>query len=152
MRRTLLSGVAQHAQVSSPTDLVATYGRFGGRRRAGRLADQVRQGQQVVLGGSRLRVVSQSNDIPSPRCAEALAVELTQVIGMGFGVRREWAEDGGLVGVHIGERGHRGTPAGGTGAAAQGTHGPEATAENNTVGLGSRCGDRRAGSQAAQRA
>ena len=57
---------------------------------------------------------------------------------MRLGVGRERAEDGGLVGVHVGERGGRGTAAGGARTAAGGTHAPTVPATGATLRSGTR--------------
>ena len=53
-------------------------------------------------------------DLPAARGAETLAVRLAEVVGVRLGVRRQRAQHGGLVGVHVGQRVDRGTATRGT--------------------------------------
>ena len=101
----------------------------GGRHRAGGLADRVREGEQVVVGGaSRREVGDQPQHLPAARRGQPLGVPVAQVVGVRLGVGRERAEHCRLVGVDIGERRDRGTGARGARAAAGRAHEGKRTA------------------------
>ena len=91
--------------------------------RLGRLAYSIGQGQQVVVARSVcIGVGRQPQDFPTQRCAQVLRVLIAQVVAVGFGKRSKRAENGRLIGVHVGERGRRLACTGGTRASAGGTH------------------------------
>ncbi len=98
------------------------------RGRAGGLADRVGQREQVVVGRPLgLRVGRQPEHLPAAGGGESLGVGLAQVVGVRLGVRRERAQDGRLVGVHVRQRVDRGTAARGARTATGGTHAANAT-------------------------
>ena len=75
------------------------------------------------LGVGRAGVGVEPHDLPAARRGEPLACVLAQVVGVRLGVGRERADDGGGVGVDVGERRHGGRAARGARAATQGAHG-----------------------------
>lgn len=92
--------------------------------RTSRFTYGVRQGHQVVLTGLQSRrILREADDLPSTWCAEALCMQLTEVIGVRLGIGRERPQGGRLVGIHIGESRHRGTAARATRTRPTATHG-----------------------------
>ena len=78
------------------------------RRRPGRLAYRVGEGDQVVGGwgrGCEISVVA--NQVPASGGGEAAGVRLAQVVRVGFGERGERAHDGGGIVVNVGQSGDR---------------------------------------------
>ena len=57
----------------------------------------------------------------------ATGMRLAQVVAVRLGVRGQRADDGGRVGVDVGQRRHGGRCAGGAGAAPEVTHPPDAS-------------------------
>ena len=95
------------------------------RRGPGGLPDGVGQRLEVVaarpeVGGVR----GQPQDLPAARGGEPLGVRGAQVVAVRLGVGGQRAEDGGGVGVDVGERRDSGAAARGAGAAADRAHGP----------------------------
>ena len=77
-------------------------------------------GPGAVVGG-------EPQHLPAAGRGQALAVGVAQVVGVRLGVGRERADDRGLVGVDVGERGRGGTPARGARTATEETHERDAT-------------------------
>src|SRR5690242_14793982 len=102
-------------------------GRRGGRR-AGGLSDRVGQRLEIV-GADRRRtgLAVEPHDLPATRGGELRRVVLAQVVGVRLGVGGERADDGGRVGVDVGERGDGGATARGARASAQRAHAGERT-------------------------
>lgn len=134
--------------MTAPSPLAAVAGLRGrvrvrwpnGRRldRTCGLADRVGECEQVVLAGLRVDGLGrQPQHLPAPRGREAFAVEVTEVVGVRLGVRRQRPEHRGLVGVHIGQRRHRGTVACGAGTTPGQTHAADGTGPARTWRIGS---------------
>ena len=128
--------VVQHAQVAAAGDLAAgpsaagSIGTWAAGRRRGRAASRTasaRASRSSPLGPGDGGVGGQPQDLPAAGGGEPLAVQLAQVVGVRLGVRRERAEDGGLVGVDVGQRVDRGATAGGARTATGEAHAPDAT-------------------------
>lgn len=66
-----------------------------------------------------------TDHLPPLGRGDALAVLFAQVPRMGISVFSQWAHNGGLLGVGIGQRRHGGTAAAGAGATAGAIHGPK---------------------------
>jgi len=78
----------------------------GWRCGAGGLADGVGQGDQVVgRGGWGREVAVVADQVPASGGGEAAGVWFAEVVGVGFGERREGADDGGRVVVDVGQSG-----------------------------------------------
>ena len=115
-------------------------GSVGVRRRLGRgpsgLADRVGECLEVVAAGlHRAGVDVEPDDLPAAGGGEPTGVLLAQVVGVRLGIRRERPDDGGRVGVDVGERRHRGAAAGGPRAAAQWAHGGDRTRQEPSYQL-----------------
>lgn len=81
-------------------------------RRARSLADRIGEGEQIRIGWTRrYDLAGEPEHRPSPRCAETLGVELTEVVGMWLRPERERPHHDLLVGVDIGQRARRGAAA-----------------------------------------
>ena len=74
------------------------------------------------LTGETIALSAPEQDFHTFTTREPVGVVVAQVVGVGFREGRQRAEDGGLVAVHVGERGDRGPPASGAGATAGRTH------------------------------
>jgi hypothetical protein len=68
----------------------------------GGLAYGLGQRHQIVRAGRRLfELANVADQIPTPRGGEPAGMTLTQVVRVRFGVRGEWADDGGRVSIDI---------------------------------------------------
>ena len=116
-------GAAQHPQVAAPADLhrlAAPAAARGGPPRAPRRpAPRGRRCSGPSVSGSG---ASRSTSQPRGR-GEPLGVGGAQVVAVRLGVGGQRAEDGGRVGVDVGERRDRRATAGGPRTAADGAHG-----------------------------
>jgi hypothetical protein len=82
---------------------------------SGGFPDSIGQREQVVALGLRVDgLTGQPDDLPAPGRGEPLGMLLAQVVGVRLGIGRQRAENGRLVGVHIGERADGLALAGGT--------------------------------------
>lgn len=108
------------------------------RARLRGLANGVGEGEEVIGGRALTVVVREPEDLPAARSGESLAVAVAQVVGVWFGVGRQRADDGGLVGVHVGERGRGGAPTGCARTSSKETHDRDATTVRALVPVGSR--------------
>ena len=78
------------------------------RRGAGRFADGVGQGDQVVgRRGRRREVAVVADQLPASGGGEAAGVRFTQVVRVGFGEGGQRADDSRGVAVYVGQRGNR---------------------------------------------
>ena len=110
----------------------------GNLGRSGGLTHGIGQGKKVVGAGAAGGLVRrEAQDLPAAGRGEPLAVEVAQVVGMRFGVRRKRSEDGRLLGVDVGQRVQGAATAGGARTATE-THALDATGRFVAVGLGSR--------------
>lgn len=99
-----------------------------GRHRPGCLADGVGEGEEIVTGRAEgVGIRRQAHDLPPTRSAQTIAVGFAEVVGMGLGIRGERPQDGSLIGVDVGQGGHRRAPAGGTRTATGRTHDADGT-------------------------
>jgi len=86
-------------------------------------ADRICQREQVILRRTERGWIGRKpQHVPTPRRRHSARMHLTEVIAVWFCVRGKRTEDGGLIGVHIGERGNRGLGAGGARTATDKTH------------------------------
>ena len=67
-------------------------------------ASAVRSSHAVLRRGE---LALEPHDLPPARCGEPVGVLVAQVVGVRLGLGGERADDGGGVGVDVGERGHR---------------------------------------------
>ena len=87
--------------------------------RLGGLSDCVGEGLQIVAAWfQRVRIRRDAHDLPAPGSRQTIAVHLTQVVAVRFGVGSKRPDDCCGVGIHVGESGDRGLSAGRLGAAA----------------------------------
>ena len=85
----------------------------------GGLSDCVGECLQIVAARfQRLRSRRDAHNLPAPGSRQTVAVHLTQVVAVRFGIRRKRTDDRRGVGVYVGEGGDRRLSAGRLGAAA----------------------------------
>jgi len=90
---------------------------------AGRLADGVGERLQIVsLRDRRGEFTRVANDVPAAGHREPHGVLLAQIVGMRFSECREGPDDGGRVGIHVGQSGDRRSTTSGPTAAAHAPH------------------------------
>ena len=117
---------AQHPQMPAPGDLGAErLDRLRGHdhTRPTRLSDGVRQGDQVVGAGSGGDELGcQPDHLPAPRGGQPSGVLPAQVVRVRLGELGQRPQDGGRVGVDVGQGGDSRTPAGAARALPTGPH------------------------------
>lgn len=112
-------------------------GRLRGRGGPGGFAHGVGKREQIILGGSTVDAQGEPDDLPPAWCRQPLGMLVTEVVGVRFGIGGQRTEHRRLIGVDIGERGHRAPLARGPRTAPGTTHVGEVTARAGTQRLGS---------------
>src|SRR5215213_4761088 len=95
--------VGKHPEVTAAGS-TAVVGRVARGLGPGRLTDGVGQGEQVVTGRADVVEVDLvPDDLPTARHGQPLGVELAQVVAVRLGERRQRADNGRRLRVHVGQ-------------------------------------------------
>jgi hypothetical protein len=119
------------------TGSLRTGSRVHGRGGPGGFAHGVGKREQIILRGASVDAQGEPDDLPPAGRRQPLGMLVTEVVGVRFGIGGQRTEHRRLIGVYIGERGHRAPLARGPRTAPGTTHVGEVTARAGSQRLGS---------------